>query len=375
MAIRDTDLLDALMPLRHVLLVEDDPAIAQFVESILNLATTNRYRVTTCGSIDAGEKAYATEDPDLVLLDLGLPDATDDLDALRKAMTWEPEPCVVVLTSHSAPELGIEALREGAHDFLLKSTITPGMIERVLGYAFERHDRRVRRQHELGSLYGKVDNLEAYVSSVSHDLRAPLGTSLTMTALLRDRDGDLPPDQRGLLLDRIHASVERALAFADDLLEDARRGDEGRSMLDLDELANEAVALHRVPEAVLLEVGPFPDGVWGRPAGIRQMLGNLVGNALRHVAEPGRIRIHGQDLGSDVRLFVEDNGPGVPAPNRTKIFDLGHSGEGSTGLGLSTVQRQASVHGGRVWVDTSPDLGGARFTISLPMRSRWSESS
>ncbi len=355
----------------RVLLVEDDPDIAQYVTAILKLSRGVVHEVEHVRSLGTGAARWEEGAFDVVLLDLGLPDSASPLATIRAVAEWDPEPCIVVLTSQAEPEFGLEAVRHGAHDFLLKSTITPPMLQRVIAYARERHQRRKRLLTSHSELTSQVTNLEAYVASVSHDLRSPLASASMLLQFMRDRHRDLAAEQLEEFLVRADAAIARGLQFADDLLHDARVGGESRTPLDLGQLARDAIELAGPPPTLAIELGPFPEGVWGRAAAMLQVLTNLVANASRY-AQPGpcSIRVHGVDEGKHAKLLVDDNGPGVPADRRKEIFHAGESGERDrTGLGLSTVARQVALDGGRVWVEDSPELGGARFVVNIPLRS------
>ncbi len=355
----------------RILLVEDNPDITHYVVAILKLSQQVTHEVSTARSLGAGAELYAKGEFDVILLDLGLPDVDSPISAVREAVSWTPEPCVVVLTSQTSPELGLESVRNGAHDFLLKSTITPPMLERVISYARERHARRARLLNRHEELSSQVTNLEAYVSSVSHDLRAPLASATMLLQFLRDRHEELSPEQTRDFINRADSAISKGLQFADDLLHDAKVGGEGRTPLDLAQITRDAMSLSAVPVGVRVTVGPLPEGVWGRRAAMLQLLTNLVSNAVRFCDETGDPAIHvwGEDLGKHARLYVEDNGPGVPDDRRAQIFHAGVTDDTTrTGLGLSTVQRQAALDGGRAWVDDSPELGGARFVVNIPLR-------
>jgi signal transduction histidine kinase len=99
--------------------------------------------------------------------------------------------------------------------------------------------------------------------------------------------------------------------------------------------------------------------------GLRSLVDNLLENAARHGLDGGEVRVTLRD-GDGPELLVEDDGPGIPDADRERIFEpfvrLGDDGDGS-GLGLALVIQQADHHGATVEVDSSPDLGGARFTV------------
>lgn len=99
---------------------------------------------------------------------------------------------------------------------------------------------------------------------------------------------------------------------------------------------------------------------------IIQLAINLIHNAAQAVAPGGRVRVTSRSQDGLVTLMVEDNGPGVPPHRWQEVFQPFYtSKQGGTGLGLSIVKRIACNHGGEVRLDSSPDLGGARFTVEL----------
>jgi signal transduction histidine kinase len=110
----------------------------------------------------------------------------------------------------------------------------------------------------------------------------------------------------------------------------------------------------------------------GDAARLLQAASVLVDNAVRHARAGVRVRVRSDARGRTWRLTVEDDGPGVPEQDRERVFgrftrlDAARGPGGGTGLGLAICRRLVALMGGRVWVDDSPELGGARFTLELP---------
>jgi signal transduction histidine kinase len=101
---------------------------------------------------------------------------------------------------------------------------------------------------------------------------------------------------------------------------------------------------------------------------MKQVLSNLIVNAIQHMERFGTLTIGNEDLGSEVRFYVSDDGDGIDAEEKDKIFDLywqgsHHEGTG-TGMGLSIAKTLVEAHGGRIWVDSEPGRGSTfQFTI------------
>jgi signal transduction histidine kinase len=106
---------------------------------------------------------------------------------------------------------------------------------------------------------------------------------------------------------------------------------------------------------------------------IREVLSNLVGNAIKYSPEGGLIRVGGRVEGSEVRIFVSDEGVGIPTTEQERIFDRFTRVDSSltrqtpgAGLGLFLVRSVVEAHGGRVWVDSQPGQGST-FWFALPI--------
>jgi signal transduction histidine kinase len=119
--------------------------------------------------------------------------------------------------------------------------------------------------------------------------------------------------------------------------------------------------------------------VTGDEERLRQLVGNLVQNALRHAsARPGAVRVCVQRRAPDVLLTVEDDGPGIPPEALERVFDRFYRvdrgrarAQGGSGLGLAIVRHIADAHGGRVWAENRTDASGARLNVRLPAEPSW----
>jgi nitrogen-specific signal transduction histidine kinase/CheY-like chemotaxis protein len=227
-------------------------------------------------------------------------------------------------------------------------------------------------------------------SSVAHEISSPLATILATTQSLLAL---LPPEsalETGLPhtealrreLGLIEAEAQRAGSLVGSLLALARHEQPERRLVRLTDVVRRTVTLvGRQLRAVdiLLDApapgptSPAPHGscVWGDGNRVQQVLLNLIVNAqqaIRACRTAGRIRVGLEQRGEMVAIVVEDDGPGIPAAMRSKVFapffTTKRPGEG-TGLGLSISADIVRQHGGLIQLDDSP-LGGARFTLLFP---------
>jgi len=220
------------------------------------------------------------------------------------------------------------------------------------------------------------EQLETFVYSIAHDLRAPLRSISGYSQLLMDDHAAGIDQPKRHLLTRIQASSE----FMDKLLLDLLAfGRSARAAMELGPVEVRAAwdaALFQCATQIeesrgRVEVlGPLPT-VRGHEATLAQCLANLLGNGLKFVAPGVRpsIRFWAEDRGSWIRLWLEDNGIGIPRDQHERVFRVFERMHGSrypgTGIGLSIVRKGIERMGGKVGVESAPGHG-SRFWIELP---------
>ena len=218
----------------------------------------------------------------------------------------------------------------------------------------------------------------ALVATVSHELRTPLAG---LTAVLENlADGVVPADEQHL-----EAAVGQARRLSDlvgDLLE-LSRVDAGVAPLrlaevDVAELLDETVA-ELVPTGRAVSFAVDVAGglvVHADRARLRQLVVNLLDNAVRHGPDRGTVRVHAERHGERWRLEIADDGPGVPPADRERAFErfgtLAHdpssAAAGGTGIGLAIARWVATLHGGTVrFVDPPAGTPGAVLHVDLPV--------
>lgn len=219
-------------------------------------------------------------------------------------------------------------------------------------------------------------DLESFSYSVSHDLRQPLVVVEGFCDILRTEFGTNVPEAGMQMLQQIEGGVRRMSKLISDLLHFSRMG---RSPLEsvrvpLRELTLGVVARLREPlgeRPLAVEVGDLPD-CFGDPALLEQVLVNLISNAFKFTAgrDPARVDVGTLRQGSQTVYFVRDNGVGFDMRYAGKLFGVFqrlHAAEEfeGTGIGLSIVHRIVTRHGGRIWADSSKDVG-TTFYFTLP---------
>ena len=253
--------------------------------------------------------------------------------------------------------------------------------EQILGLNAELEQRVNRRTAQLEAANKE---LEAFSYSVSHDLRAPLRHIEGFVEMLQlNAAPALDPECRGFLT-TIAGSARRMSKLIDDLLAFSRmaRTEMSRSSIDmmvLFELARNELTHNEQGRSVCWSIGPLPS-VEGDPVTLRQVVINLLSNALKYTRPraEARIEVNAYETESETIFCIRDNGVGFDpqyAEKLFRVFQRLHSAgqfEG-TGIGLAIVHRIVARHGGRTWAEAQID-GGAAFYFSIPKRGQAEET-
>ena len=250
-------------------------------------------------------------------------------------------------------------------------------------WVIDMRGRQVARlKRAYNDLAARVESVltaqQQLLADTSHELRTPLTTLRGNLELL---ERDLAQAERAEVLAETREEVDRMARLVRDLLLLAE-SDSGELQLDrtplrLDLLAREVVS--RTPGGDRVRLQAEPVLVHGDDERLRQLLSNLVQNALRHAsAQQGSVTLRVQGRPPVALLEVEDDGPGLPPEALTGVFDrfyrVDHArsrAHGGSGLGLAIVRHVAEEHGGRAWAENRTDGSGARFSVTLPAEPSW----
>lgn len=242
-------------------------------------------------------------------------------------------------------------------------------------------DARVSEQRKLDlerlneELTGANEELKAFTYSASHDLRAPLRTMNSMSAMLLESMPENADPEARQFASRIQNGAHRMNQLLDDLLAYSAfyKLDTPLSQMAPQPIINEIIAdletdLKRRKAEVSVR-GPIP-AVTANPSLLKVVMSNLISNAVKYVPadRTPRVDITSEQVDGQVEISVKDNGPGIPAQYREKIFEPFerlHRDESGTGLGLAIVMRGVQKMRGQAGVD-SMEGNGSRFWVRLP---------
>ena len=234
----------------------------------------------------------------------------------------------------------------------------------------------------LARLRDSFDAQRAFVADAAHELRSPLTALKLQLELVRSASSEATRAQAlrelGAGTDRMQRLIEQLLALAR-----AEPGGAETALIESDvaeavrQATADTVRLAASHDVELELDAPQPQLARADAAALRMLARNLIDNAVRYSGSGGRVLVHAGGDESPVIVRVDDSGPGIPAAERTRVFDRFYRrADGETtgsGLGLAIVRAIAERHGADVRLDDSP-LGGLRAELRLPRRQTTSSS-
>jgi len=233
-----------------------------------------------------------------------------------------------------------------------------------------------RLESAFAARQASEDRLRRFLADASHELRTPLASIRGYAELFRMGAANSPQDTAKAMR-RIEDEAARMGVLVEDLLTLARLDQVAaapHTEVDLSRLVGDAVddARATAPDRPIDSSVDGHTTVLGDAHQLRQVLGNLVRNALVHTPAGTPVEVSARRDGGDVRLEVRDHGPGLPSDDPDEIFERfwrseggRERGRGGAGLGLAIVAAIVDAHGGRVAAANAPG-GGASFVVRLP---------
>jgi signal transduction histidine kinase len=355
--------------IKAVLLVEDNPGDARLLREMFKEDGSLDVDFACVSFMFEAEKHLAMSTVDIILLDLGLPDA-QGLVAIRRARIAAPDTPLVVLTGMDDEALAAQSLQEGAQDYLIKGQIETRGLLRALRYATERK---------------RLDRLkDEFVSTVSHELRTPLTSIIGSLGLLMGKAAGILSEPAARLLEIAHNNSQRLVLLVNDIL-DIEKLESGQAVFDFRKievrsLVEQAVESirgyaedHRVK--VRIDAAVAVDDIRADIDRLAQVVTNLLSNAIKFSPPDGEvvIAVEKEAEVNAVRISVRDRGPGIPVDFKSRIFERFAQADatnarrkGGTGLGLSIAKQIIDRLGGEIGVADAPG-GGTIFYIELPI--------
>jgi len=360
-----------------IMVVDDTPANLQVVGSLLR---NSGFRIALISSGAAALKAAEQSLPDLMLLDISMP----DMNGIEVCKRLKSNPCtqaipIIFLTVHADRDFILEGFAAGAVDFVPKPFDSAELLARVRAHLEIKHSRQLldEQNQALTRLNQEKDE---FLGITSHNLKNPLSGIQSLSELLYKAEAMTDEERKEIGKTIFESSSEMAKLIL--------------NLLDINRIETQGLK----PRLATIELGAIMHAVMGYykekaraksltmectihetlmmttdRGMIEQILDNLLSNAIKYSPHHKAICLSAVKLSNGtVRIEVADEGPGISAEDMQLLFgkfarlSAKPTGqENSTGLGLSIVKRLVEALGGKVWCES--ELGaGARFVVELP---------
>ena len=364
-------------PLPLVLIV-DDNEIGRYAK--VRVVRNAGFDVIEASTGAEARRLVAERNPELVLLDVKLPDANGRV--LAAEIKANPGTATVMVLQTSASHIDtahrVASLEAGADGYLVEPIEPEELVAHVRALLRMRkaeHDR----QAALEALQEADRRKDEFLAMLAHELRNPLAPIRNAVEILRVSEDRGVRDRAREMVGR---QVQHLARLVDDLL-DVSRITQRKIVLKptIVRLASVIEAAVEVARPVMdaqqheLAISLPPEEVWIKVDAVRmaQTVGNLLHNAAKFTPRGGRVELRAARDANELTIAVEDNGMGMTAEVMPKVFDLFAQGDrsldraqGGLGIGLSLVRGLVEMHGGTVEAQSAGHDQGSRFTLRLP---------
>ena len=348
------------------------------------------YQVDVAATGKEGLAKVRSVDYGVVLVDVMMPDISG-IELLAEIHAHEPGIICIIITGYATVELAVNAMKQGAYDFIAKPFSDDYLLLAVeKGLEKRRLEREARRVQEMEkeaqqlsqekAMLEELDRVKSgFMRKVAHELRAPLAAVRSFLTLILQ--GYTTPEKARELQERAAERADDLLYLIDDLLNLARLKDlkpvSKQESVSVDGVLKDVLAVH-TPEAegkglkLTVEAGSCPP-ILADPAHINQLWTNLISNAVKYTPSGGEVRV--RLVSDDGRVVgeVSDSGIGISEEDQLHLFEEFFRTEQAkavaqhgTGLGLSIVKQILEQYGGDISVES--EVGhGTTFTFHLPV--------
>ncbi len=355
------------------LLIIDDEQI--ILDSCTQILSNGDYIIATANNGESGLKALEEFQPDLIYVDLKMP-GISGFEALEKIHDFDPTIVTVVITGFATVSSAVEAMKQGAFDFLPKP-FTPDELRLITRRGLEKRKLvletiALRREREMMR--------EHFAAIVSHELKSPLNVvQQNLFALNEDLAHKLTQDQK-LRLEKCQARISDLMNLIHTWLRvmsaDIEKIRESFDTISVETLISKAIEIVQ-PQAIRKDVEILssvkePLGlVYGDEGTLVEALVNIIGNAIKYSRMGSQVIIGAGEEDDEILISVTDTGVGIPKEDLPFIFDDFYVAKSApkdargTGLGLAISRRIVEAHDGSISVVSELDKGST-FVISLP---------
>jgi len=358
-----------------ILLVEDNPGDRRLIWEMLAETTAMTFNVQYVDRLQAAMEYLDQNIIEVILLDLGLPDS-QGLGTLKQVYAQAGNTPIVVLTGLNDETVGVEAVSEGAQDYLIKGQVDAQLLRRTIRYAIERKqaEERERRLQMQLNLSNRLASLGLMVEGIAHEINNPLASVIGFAQMLMYED--MPENVREDVK-IIGENAQRVGDIMTNLLAFARQQKLERTYVNVNDVVTEALemradALRGSNITVTTSLASELPATMADAILLQQAFLNLIINAeteMKLAHGRGNLLVETSLESDTIRVSFSDDGPGIPEANIAHVFDPFFSTRGvgqGRGLGLSVCYGIVSDHSGRINVQSQPGKG-AVFGVELPL--------
>jgi len=241
-----------------------------------------------------------------------------------------------------------------------------GKIAGSIGIVYditELKELHIQKESLLLELEKSNNELQEYAHIVSHDLKSPLRSIDALLQWIKEDNKDTLDDLSLQNISLIEVTLEKMEQLISDILEYSSIGSSQapKKHVDLNDLVEGLVKILYVPNHIEIKIcHPLPI-LSGDKTKLQQLFQNLISNAVKFIDKPeGRIEIAVKDVSGFYEFSIQDNGMGIEKRFHDKIFKIFHAlnkSKDSTGVGLSIVKKIVELHGGKIWLESTPNVG------------------
>ncbi|HBN27178.1 MAG TPA: hybrid sensor histidine kinase/response regulator [Desulfobacteraceae bacterium] len=368
----------------RILFIDDETAFLDTIIKRMKKRGFNNLKRASSGS--DGLAILEKEPIDVIVSDIRMP-GMDGIDVLGEVKRRYPKTEVILLTGHATSQDGVLGIKEGAFDYLSKPIELDHLLSKIR-QAFDKilRDEEKKRETEFRInmeqqmiATKRLASLGTLAAGVAHEINNPLAiineSTGWMELILGKKElADMPRKADfKMALGKINNAVERARIITHQLLGIVRKDNAVLSEVNVRDFLDEIIQMAGVEiKSKDIKIIKYIDDtlttVWIDPHQVRQILINLVTNAVHATPGEGKIFIAIEDSGEDILFIIKDTGEGIPKENLEKIFEpffTTKSPGNGTGLGLFIIKGIIEKLGGEIDVDSRIGVG-TTFCITFP---------
>ena len=380
-----------------ILIVDDDEDDYMILREIFSEIKEQDYNLDWVADYDKALETIEQDNHDVYLFDYRLGKRTG-LELLCTAVSNGCMAPIILLTGQGDHDIDLQAMKMGAADYLVKGEMNALFLDRSIRYALEHkkmeNKLRVMLQN-LQKAHEEFTRAEStakatsnFLANMSHEIRTPMNSIMGFSDLLGRTSLDAKQKN---YLDAVSLSGKLLIGIIDDIL-DMSKLESGKIVLELSEFNLENVILEAFKMVVIrMKDKPFdtyidigenvPEEIFGDPERLKQVLVNLLGNAVKFTSQ-GEIGVIVQledHAGNDpdhfyLRFIIKDTGVGIPKDKQEIVFKSFSQADqtitrkfGGTGLGLAISKAIVEIMGGKVWVE-SEEGKGSEFIFVIAVK-------